>query len=328
MSSAIVSDTQSSQHAAFRQDVREGLAQTQKTIPSRWLYDDRGSELFEAITDLPEYYPTRTETAILRDNAASIAEFCGPGGALVEYGAGASVKTEILLASIENLAAYVPIDIAGDFLEVSAARIRKAHPGLDVQTVVADFTKQFDLPDSLPKTGHRIGFFPGSTIGNLTAQGAAQFLTRMRSHVVGNGGNGIRPGAGAIIGIDLEKPLDILIPAYDDAAGVTAAFNLNLLKRLNRELGGTFDEQAFAHEARWNPAEHAIEMHLVSQHAQLVTVAGAVVEFAAGETIHTESSRKYTRERFATFAHHAGWRIDTVWQDQEDLFAVVALRPE
>ncbi|GBD50648.1 L-histidine N(alpha)-methyltransferase [Methylopila sp. Yamaguchi] len=308
---------QAAQREAFRADVLEGLSKPAKTLPSRWLYDDRGSELFEEITQLPEYYPTRTETAILRAGAEAIAAFCGPRATLIEYGAGAGVKTEIVLAALDNPASYVPVDIAGDFLALSAERLERRFPWLEIRAVVADFTDDFDLPTDLPRLNRRIGFFPGSTIGNLSPAQAVAFLAQVGAHV-GDTGR-------AVVGVDLVKPLERLIPAYDDAAGVTAAFNLNLLVRINRELGGTFDTARFAHEARWSVEDQAIEMHLKSLGRQVVRAAGREFEFAEGETIHTESSRKYSVDTFTALAAQAGWRQGSVWSDPDGLFAVVGL---
>lgn len=307
-------DALSQQSDEFRADVLRGLAQPQKTLPCRWLYDDRGSELFEEITRLPEYYPTRTETAILREHAGDMAEFCGPDAVLFEYGAGAGIKTEILVSALRSPRLYVPIDIAGDFLELTVARFRERFPQLATQPIVSDFTADFPWPGWLP-SGPRVAFFPGSTIGNLNASEAATFLRRMRTHA----------GA-AIIGVDLQKPLDILIPAYDDPAGVTAQFNLNLLARINRELGGDFVTESFQHQARWNATESAIEMHLVSRCAQSVSIAGHRFDFAAGETIHTESSRKYSLAGFAALAGDNGWDVAKLWTDPRELFAVLGLR--
>lgn len=304
-------------HAAFRNDVLTGLSQAQKTIPSRWLYDDRGSELFEEITQLEEYYPTRTEVGILKAHADEMAAFCGEHAVLIEYGAGASLKTEILLSALVSAELFVPIDIAGPFLNASAERIRARFPGLRVLPVVADFTKAFELPSDLSADRRRTGFFPGSTIGNLTPEGARTFLARMRRHA--------GPHGRAIVGIDLIKDLDVLHRAYDDSRGVTAEFNLNLLHRLNRELGGEVAVDQFAHKIQWNADEAAIEMHLESRIAQSISVAGQTFDFAAGETIHSESSRKYSFESFGVLAREADWRIETVWSDPKRLFAVVAL---
>jgi dimethylhistidine N-methyltransferase len=305
------------QREAFRDDVVAGLSAAGKTLPSRWLYDDRGCELFERITALEEYYPTRTETAILRQHAAEMAELCGPGASLLEYGAGAGVKTEILLGALHSPRAYLPVDIAGDFLDLTAARIRRRFPRLEVQPLVADFTTDFDLPDELPAAG-RVGFFPGSTIGNLDAAETAAFLRQMRRHAG-------RQGA-AIIGVDLRKDLSILLPAYDDLEGITAEFNLNLLHRINRELDADFAPDQFRHQARWNEAESAVEMHLVSQCAQTAAVDGQVFHFAPGETIHTESSRKYDPAGFGAAAQRAGWRVEHIWTDPARRFAVFGLK--
>ncbi len=305
------------QREAFRDDVIAGLSATRKTLPSRWLYDDRGSELFERITALEEYYPTRTETAILRRHAAELAQLCGPGASLLEYGAGAGIKTEILLGALHAPHLYLPVDIAGDFLDLTAARIRRRFPRLEVQPIVADFTTDFDLPDELPRSG-RVGFFPGSTIGNLDAAETAAFLRQMRRHAGGQGA--------AIIGVDLRKELDILLPAYDDREGVTAEFNLNLLHRINRELDADFAPAQFRHEARWNEDESAVEMHLVSRRAQTANVDGQAFHFAPGETIHTESSRKYDPAGFGAAAQRAGWRVHQTWTDPERRFAVFGLK--
>jgi dimethylhistidine N-methyltransferase len=310
-------DFRAAQREAFRSDVAAGLSAPRKTLASRWLYDDRGSALFEEITQLPEYYPTRTETGILRDNAAEIANFCGSRAVLIEYGAGAGVKTEILLGALENPALYVPVDIAGDFLVDAANRIEQRFPYIEIRPVVADFTSDFDLPTDLPNLPPRVAFFPGSTIGNLAKPYAVEFLARARAHVGGSGR--------MVIGVDLVKDIATLIRAYDDAAGVTATFNLNLLERINRELGGDFDLTRFAHEARWNAKKSAIEMHLVSRVAQTVDVDGQKIRFAAGETIHTEDSRKYEIAEFEALAESAGWRLSQTWTDPDRQFAVLGL---
>ena len=306
------------QREAFRADVLAGLTRPRKTLPSRWLYDDRGSELFEKITGLPEYYPTRTETGILRGNAAEIAAFAGSGAVLVEYGAGAGVKTEILLGALENPALYVPVDIAGDFLVTAAERIERRFPYIEIRPVVADFTSDFDLPSDLPRLPPRVAFFPGSTIGNLARPEAIALLACMRDHVGGTGR--------AVVGVDLKKDVGRLLAAYDDAAGVTAAFNLNLLARINRELGGDFALDGFRHEARWNETTSAVEMHLVSLKEQTVSVAGREVRFEAQETVHTEDSRKYDVAGFERLADAAGWTVERLWSDPERLFAVFGLK--
>ncbi|MCB8839536.1 L-histidine N(alpha)-methyltransferase [Aurantimonas sp. VKM B-3413] len=310
-------DAKAVQREAFRADVLAGLSQTPKRLPARWLYDDRGSELFEEITRVDDYYPTRTETGILEGNAAAMAGFCGTGAVIIEYGAGAGVKTEILLGALEDPALYVPVDIAGDFLKASAERIESRFPDLTVQPVVADFTDDFDLPEDLPRGARRVGFFPGSTIGNLDADEAADFLKRMRGHV--------QAGGRAILGTDLKKDVATLVRAYDDSEGVTAEFDRNILKRINRELGGTFPVDRFVHEARWNETASAVEMHLKSLDAQTVEVAGRPFRFAPGETIHTESSRKYSVEGFSRLASACGWAVEAVWTDRGRKFAVLGL---
>jgi dimethylhistidine N-methyltransferase len=302
---------------AFRIDVIKGLGRSQKSLPSRWLYDPRGCELFEQITRLPEYYPTRTETAILKEHAADIADFCGAHTNLLEYGAGAGIKTEIVVGELVLPRAYVPIDIAAGFLDMTAERFRRRFLNLSVNPVVADFTAEFSLPPGSVGEGRRVAFFPGSTIGNLNAKDAGLLLQRMRRQV--------GPQGAAIIGVDLKKDLDILLPAYDDSAGVTAAFNRNILVRINRELDGQFAVGQFRHIARWNEAESAVEMHLESPNDQVIAIAGKGFAFRRGETIHTESSRKYEVRAFSEFARHHGWHTQRLWTDHERQFAVFGL---
>ncbi len=308
-----------SQHEAFRADVLAGLSQRQKTLPSRWLYDQRGSELFEEITHLDEYYLTRTETAILRRNAGEMAALCGDDVVLLEYGAGAGIKSEILIDALKAPRMYVPIDIAADFLAQTAERVRDRFPDLVTRPIITDFTAVFDIPSDIP-AHPRAAFFPGSTLGNLGGSEAAALLRRMREHV-GDRGE-------AIIGVDLRKDVGTLIAAYDDRRGVTAEFNLNLLRRINRELEGDLDIMAFAHEARWNELESAIEMHLVSRKAQVATVAGRGLAFAQGETIHTETCRKFDVAALTHAAQWSGWRVDRIWSDPAELFAVFGLRTD
>jgi dimethylhistidine N-methyltransferase len=300
---------------AFRAAVVAGLSRPRKAIAPCWLYDERGSQLFEEITRLEDYYPTRAETEILLRHAGEIARFCGEEILLFEYGAGAGIKTEILIGALDRPRLYVPIDIAGDFLALTAARLRRRFPHLDVFPVVADFNHDFELPE-LP-AGRRTAFFPGSTIGNLTHAEAAAFLRRLRRHV-GEQGR-------AIIGVDIKKDVRTLLHAYDDREGVTAAFNLNLLARINRELDGDFPLNRFAHEARWNADDSAIEMHLVSRDARRVAAGGEFFAFQSGETIHTESSRKYDLDGFAALAESTGWRATKVWLDSHRHFAVFGL---
>jgi dimethylhistidine N-methyltransferase len=307
------------QREAFRADVLTGLSQPQKSIPCRWFYDQRGSELFEEITGLDEYYPTRTETAILQRHAEEMATLCGDDVVLLEYGAGAGIKFEILVDALQAPRMYVPIDIAADFLEQTVSRIRHRFPRLPMRPIIADFTTDLDIPADVP-AGRRAAFFPGSTIGNLDHAEAATLLRRMCGHV-GQRGK-------AIIGVDLRKDIRTLIAAYDDREGVTAAFNLNLLARVNRELDGNFAVERFAHEARWNERESAIEMHLVSRQSQVVSVAGRRFVFAQGESIHTESSRKYDVPGFTDAARRSGWRVVAVWSDPAGRFAVFGLDTE
>ena len=303
--------------SALLTDALAGLRARRKSLPPKWFYDRRGSELFERITRLPEYYPTRTEAAILVGHADRLAGLVPAGGALVELGSGASVKTRTLLSAGGHIGAYVPIDISEAFLLSTAADLRRRYPRLDVVPVVGDFTGPVTLPVSvadLPK----IGFFPGSTIGNLDPAEAIALLARARSW----------PGIeGFILGADLVKPEAELIAAYDDSQGVTAAFNLNVLNRLNDEAHADFDLSAFRHEARWRTDPARIEMHLVARRAQTVTLGGHSIGFAEGESIHTESCRKYTAATLAGLAGTAGWTVEATLTDAGDRFAVAILRP-
>ncbi|MBW3616924.1 MAG: ergothioneine biosynthesis protein EgtB [Proteobacteria bacterium] len=310
-------DSSHQQRDAFLADVVDGLSKAQKTLSSKWLYDEEGSRLFEAITELPEYYPTRTELAILREAAPDIAAEIDPGAALVEFGSGASVKTRIVLNAAPQLAVYVPVDISLERLQAAAAEIRRDYPHLRVEPLAGDFTAGLHLPEAAAGRP-RTGFFPGSTIGNFTEEGAVGFL-RSAASVLGE-------GAYLLVGIDLVKPEPVLLAAYDDAQGVTAEFNRNLLARANRELGADFDLEGFAHRAVWNPALRRIEMHLESLRPQTVRMDGRVYRFEKGETLHTENSHKFTVDGFSGLAARAGWRQDRVWTDAGRLFAVVLLK--
>lgn len=302
---------------ALLADALHGLSQPQKTLSPKWFYDRRGSELFEQITDLPEYYPTRTEAAILRDHADRLAGVVPPGGALVELGSGASVKTRTLLSAGRHFGAYVPVDISESFLMATADDLRARYPDLPIHPVVGDFTGPVDLPDVVI-TSPTVGFFPGSTIGNLDPDAAIALLARACDW----------PGVEAfILGADLVKAVPELVAAYDDAAGVTAAFNLNVIRRLNDEVHSNFDLSAFRHEARWCEDPARIEMHLVAGSAQRVTLGGDVITFEAGESIHTESCRKYTPQTLGRMAAQAGWRIEEMLTDDDARFAVAVLRP-
>ena len=300
----------------FLKDVIAGLSAQPKTLSAKYFYDAEGSRLFEAICDLPEYYLTRTETALLRRIAPEIAARIPSGAALVEFGSGASTKTRILLDAAPNIAVYAPIDISPSALEDAAASLRKAYPDLAVTPLVDDFTKAMRLPDGA-KGRTPVGFFPGSTIGNF-APAEAEALLRQAKALLGE-------GALFIVGVDVAKDPAVLIPAYDDAQGVTAAFNRNILVHINRELSGTFDPAAFAHKAVWNAADSRIEMHLESLRDQIVMVGDHGFRFAAGETIHTENSHKYPAEAFEAIAARAGWTVSQRWVSPQPEFAIYAL---
>lgn len=313
MSPAPVRDAVAMQRAALLADALAGLSAARKTLPCKWLYDAEGARLFEAITRLPEYYPTRTEIGILRDQAPAIAAAIGPGAAVVEFGPGDGAKAALLLAGLDAPAAYVPVEIAPEWLDGAASRVAAALPGLWVLPVVADFSMPFALPKGVGQAP-RLGFFPGSTIGNFEPEEAVAFLRRARIS--------LGRGARLLLGADLVKDRAVLEAAYDDAAGVTAAFDLNLLRRLNREAGADFDLSGFRHRAVWNAALERVEMHLVSLRAQSVRLGGREIRFAAGETIHTENSHKYRPERLAALARAGGWRAAAMWTDPARLFSV------
>jgi dimethylhistidine N-methyltransferase len=298
----------------FRDAVLAGLALKPRAIAPKFLYDARGSELFDAICELPEYYLTRTETGILTDCAAELARLAGPGCALVEFGSGSSVKTRLLLDAMPDLAAYVPIDISRQHLDLTAERLRRDYPRLRVEPVCADYMALDALPVDI-NGAPRLGFFPGSTIGNLEPQDATAFLRRART-LLGDRG-------AMVVGVDLRKDPQRLQDAYNDSAGVTAAFTLNLLRRMNRELGASFDLSAFVHEAFYNPREGRIEIYFRSLRDQSVTVAGQVFTFAEGERVHTEYSYKYDDAGIQALARSAGFRIDWTWTDPARLFAVI-----
>ncbi len=303
--------------AEFREAVLAGLSRHQKQIPSKFFYDAAGSRLFDQICTLPEYYPTRTETEILRANAGELADIVPPEAVLVEYGSGASVKVRILLEALRRPGGYVPIDISRDHLRLAASALAADYPRLTVRPVCADFARPMSLPRNMP-AGPRIGFFPGSTIGNLHPPDAACLLIRFARQLGADGW--------LLIGVDLKKDSRVLHAAYNDSAGVTAAFNRNLLVRINRELDGRFDLESFDHSAFWNDKDGRIEMHLVSAVSQTGRVSGRAFRFAAGESIHTENSYKYTVEEFRRLAASAGFRPTAVWSDAERLFSVHLLR--
>jgi L-histidine Nalpha-methyltransferase len=307
------------EHDDFARDVLAGLSQPRKSIPCTWLYDHRGSELFEEITQLAEYYPTRTERLILERCAAQIAQAAGPGATVVELGSGSSRKTPILLGALQAPAAYLPIDISAQFLDESVRALQAQFPRLPMHPVVADFTQINSLPElaRVAGGGRRVVFFPGSTIGNFMPDDAVRLLDRI--------GQAVGPDALMVVGADPTHDPAVLVPAYDDARGVTAAFNKNLLVRINRELGGNFSLSAFRHEARFNAEHQRVEMHLVSQYTQRVTVLGRAFMFAAGETIHTENSYKYGLVKFQAMARRAGWAHRQFWVDGQSRFAVHVL---
>ena len=297
----------------FATEVLKGLSCTPRSIPCRFLYDARGSDLFEQITQLDEYYPTRTEIGLLERHAGEIASLAGPDTAIVEFGSGSSRKTEILIGAMSQLRAYVAIDISPAALSEAAERLRERFPGLEVITVTGDFNAPIHLPDSIAGV-RRLGFFPGSTIGNLGREEAIGFL-KGAGTMLGN-------GSALVIGVDLKKDESILIPAYDDSAGVTAAFNLNLLERINRELDGSFDARKFLHEAIYNPDAGRVEIYITSREDQSVSVLGQRFDFSRGERIHTENSHKYAISEVTEMAERAGWSHAHAWVDGDNLFSL------
>jgi dimethylhistidine N-methyltransferase len=303
--------------ADFADAVLAGFARKPRSLPCRFFYDARGSALFEEITQLPEYYPTRAETALLETYGEEIAERMGDARVLVEFGSGSSRKTSLLLSALHRVSVYVPIDVAGESLAEAAEWLSERHDGLAIRPLVADFTKTRTLP-IVARRPRKLGFFSGSTIGNLTHAEAQAFLVNA-AHLLGR-------GASFLVGVDLKKDPAILIPAYNDSGGVTAAFNLNLLERINRELDGDIDLDSFAHDAIYDEAKGRIEMHIVSLMRQTVRVMGHSFSFAKGERIHTENSHKYAIEEFQTLAHSAGWTPVHAWTDADRLFSLHLLR--
>ena len=294
-------------------DVVAGLSKSDKALEPKYFYDERGSQLFDEITQLDEYYPTRTETGILNHNAGELAAIIGPEADLIEFGSGSSVKVRILLDSLDGLRSYVPVDISTEHLLQAAEDLAKDYPEVTIIPVAADFTERFDLPAEL-SGGTRVGFFPGSTIGNFLPDQAVAFL-KTAAETLGVGGT-------LIIGVDLKKDISTLEAAYNDAKGVTAEFNLNVLKRINRELDGDFQLDQFDHDAIYNADAGRIEMHLRSTEDQTVRVNGHTFEFQADETIHTESSYKYSVDEFHALAARAGFEAVKVWTDSDDLFSL------
>ena len=296
------------------QEILAGLSAQPKTLPPKYFYDEKGSALFDQITELPEYYPTRTELSIMNESIDDIAGLIGPRASLIELGSGSSVKIRILIDHMKEIAAYVPVEISKEHLMASARALKADHPSLEILPVCADFTKPFGLPDPSVYPDRNVVFFPGSTIGNFHPDEARDLL-RTASSVAAAGGV-------LLIGVDLKKEKTILEWAYNDAAGITAEFNLNMLVRLNREMGADFDLDAFQHRAIYNEELGRIEMHLVSERAQVISIAGTRIEFAAGEYILTECSYKYSLDEFAVLATSAGFEVARVWTDPDKLFSV------
>jgi len=313
MSPAALAILERTRRNEFASAMIAGLSRAPKRTPAKFFYDAAGSALFEAITELDEYYPTRTELSILRDNAAEIASFIGSDAQLVEFGAGALRKVRILFDAMTKPRGYVPIDISGDFLLQVAETLEAEYPHICVNPVVADFTKPIQLGPLECTAMHRVGFFPGSTIGNFTRPEAVSFLRSARQTL---------EGGPLLIGVDLVKDPAILHAAYNDAAGVTAAFNKNLLLRANRELEADFDTAAFDHYAPYNPVAQRVEMYLIAKARQRVQLAGETVMFTQGEAIHTEDSHKYTLESFRALAAEAGYSQRKVWTDAKAMFSV------
>jgi dimethylhistidine N-methyltransferase len=311
---AFLTDATDAARERFLADALAGLRQPRKTLPCKYFYDAEGSKLFDQICTLPEYYPTRTELGILRAHAPEMARCVGPDALLIEYGSGSSVKTRLLLDRLPRPAAYVPVDISREHLLATALALRLDYPGLPVLPVCADFTAPFALPTPPRPPARCVIYFPGSTIGNFSEAAAVALLAGVARRV--------GPGGGFLAGADLKKDPRVLERAYDDARGVTAAFNLNLLARMNRELDADFDLRRFRHRAVWVEAEGRVEMHLVSETEQFVHVGGVRIGFARGESICTEYSHKYTLDGFARLARGAGLAVRRVWTDRRQRFSV------
>jgi dimethylhistidine N-methyltransferase len=299
-------------------EILDGLTASQKRLSPKYFYDERGSELFDEICRLPEYYPTRTELALMDEHLDEVADRVGPRAAVIELGAGSNQKIRMLLEALHEPIAYVPVDISADYLQKQAEALAEDYPGVQVHPVFADFTRPFDLPahELTPETN--LLFFPGSTIGNFSRRQAGQLLEVMAGEA--------KPGGALLIGVDLRKDPALLHAAYNDAAGVTAEFNMNVLARLNRELGADFDLERFRHEAVYDEANGRIEMRLVSMAPQRVRIADVELSFAAGEYIVTEHSHKYSVAEFRDLARRAGFTPDATWVDEDNLFSVHFLR--
>ena len=295
-----------------RAELLEGLLQDNKKVNPKYFYDHQGSELFEQITQLEEYYPTRTELSILNHYAEEIATYCGSDCVLIEPGSGSSEKVRLLLDTIKP-AAYVPLDISAEFLYQSAVKLGREFPWLNIHAICADFVEQWQTRTQLP-TGRRVIFYPGSTIGNMEPAQATKFLANLRQWIGKEGG--------VLVGVDLQKPEHLLNAAYNDSQGVTASFNLNILNSLNKMVDANFNHQDFSHHAFYNSDQQRIEMHLVSNNEQSVQVNGNTISFNEGETLHTENSYKYSLESFTSLSNAAGFALEKSWVDEEQLFSV------
>lgn len=303
--------------ADIKSEVLEGLAKPQKTLPAKYFYDERGSRLFEAITQLPEYYLTRTEIGLLRQYGQDIARRVGQGAVLMEYGSGASVKIRLLLEALRP-DCYVPMDISRDFLIASANKLLDDYPWLSIYAGCVDYSQPLELPQTLEQASNKLGFFPGSSMGNFTPAEAQAFLRRVRQ-TLGDGSH-------FLLGVDLDKDSDILQAAYQDSQGVTAAFNKNILRHLNRTLRASFDESLFDHQARVNKSCSRVEMHLVSRIDQMIHIAGTTLVLRRGESLHTENSYKYNTESLRWMARQADFNIEQVWQDPRGYYALVLMK--
>lgn len=301
-------------------EILEGLRERQKRISPKYFYDKRGSALFDEITELPEYYPTRTEIGIMKANIGEMVRLIGPQASLIEFGSGSSLKTRILLENLEEIAAYVPVEISLEHLMDAARRLSRLYPHIEILPVCADFTQPFDLPNPKVMPIRNVVYFPGSTIGNFDPPQAEALLRVMRMEA--------KEGGALLIGVDLKKDTAILERAYNDAAGVTAAFNLNMLEHINRVHDADFDLDGFQHRAIYNEDKGRIEMHLVSSKRQKVSIAGETITLSEGEHIVTEHSHKYTPEEFAGLAATTGFRVERVWTDAQKLFSVQYLECE
>lgn len=300
------------------EEVVAGLSQDQKTLPSKFFYDEQGSKLFDEITELEEYYPTRTERRILEDNVDEIAEYLGKEVVLVEPGSGSSSKTRILLENMDNICCYIPMDISGDYLYKVAEQLRNEFPQITILPLSADYTKPFTLPEESPDA-RKVVFYPGSTIGNFKKEKVEQFLKAIHD-ILGEDG-------AFIIGVDLKKDISALEAAYNDSKGITAAFNKNILTHINREIGTSFNANMFSHKAIWNEEKGRVEMHLFVEEDHSVKVGETVIEFEKGESIHTENSHKYTLDGFSSMI--ATWfEVKKVWTDEENYFSVQYLEPK